>query len=201
MQDLTSSLYNSLTPPKNAQAPRKPQNRLQQLYSSVLKLERKTAMQSADQQLLSQIEAVIDQSNRELAAEPSGNSIEDVLYRQQKQIVLRHIQSLNKFYQQEVRKEKAYENDFRLAKDSAVNALDFNQEDQGTLQTVELSQQLTIQQTRDNKFSKIVNTLQDIAVLQKQVASQVEMQGQNIYRIGENIDNTDRQVTRANQLF
>lgn len=27
------------------------------------------------------------------------------------------------------------------------------------------------------------------------------MQGQNIYRIGENIDNTDKQVTRANQLF
>lgn len=100
-------------------------------------------MQSADQQLLSQIESVIDQSNRELAADPVGNSIEDVIYRQQKQILLRHIQSLNKFYQQEVRKEKAYENDFRLAKDSAVNALDFNQEDQmdqSTFQTVELSQ-------------------------------------------------------------
>ena len=164
-------------------------------------------MQSADQQLLSQIESVIDQSNRELASDPAGNSIQDVIYKQQKQIILRHVQSLNKFYQQEVRKEKAYENDFRLATNSAVNALDFNQDgqidqiDPSTLQTVELSQQLTIQQTRDNKFSKIVNTLQDIATLQKQVASQVEMQGQNIYRIGENIDNTDKQVTRSNELL
>ncbi|CAL6077076.1 Conserved_hypothetical protein [Hexamita inflata] len=184
MQNITDDILQHIIPLAQQPAQIKT-NKIHQIYQQLQRVLKQTKSMEPTPEFTNKVTKTIQEANIFLNSHKPDNNIGNVIFAQQKQIMLQHIFQLNEYVQLQMKRQSMYQNQFEIQ---------HNQ-----LESIEMSQQLVVKEKQDSSFNRVVNTLQEIAVLQKRVAEEVQKGDQDIYKIGQNVETAEVYVDKANK--